>query len=68
MGQARYNIVRHNAGWAVSHDGALMADYETREAAFEATILPASNAIKQGHGVVITVEESRPDEPALGKD
>ena len=68
MGQARYNVVRHNSGWAVSHDGALAADYATREAAFEATILPASNAIKEGHGVVITVEESRADESALGKE
>lgn len=54
-------------GWGVSHDGAISGSYMTKEAAFEAAVGPASNAIKDGHAVQITVEGSAANEPALGK-
>jgi hypothetical protein len=37
-----------------------------KEAALEAAVLPASNAIKQGDGVTITVQGSDGVESALG--
>jgi len=67
MGHAEYKIVRRKDGWGIAHEGTVTGDYLTKEAAFEAAVLPASNAIKEGHGVVITVEGSRESEAALGK-
>ena len=63
---ANYNIVRNGAGWAVNHDGVLEGEYETTEAAFESAVVAASNAIKLGYGVAVTVEPRHTDEPALG--
>jgi hypothetical protein len=67
MGQAVYKIVETKDGWGVSHEGKVAGSYMTKEAAFEAAVGPASNAIKDGHAVQITVEGSSKDEPALGK-
>jgi hypothetical protein len=67
MGQAKFRIVRHKGGWGIAQEGTVSGDYLTKEAAFEAAVMPASHAIKQGHGVVITVDESHEGEPALGK-
>jgi hypothetical protein len=64
---AFYKIVAHNDGWGVLHDGIVSGDYITKEAAFEAVVGPASNAIKMGQAVVISVEGSESGEPALGK-
>jgi hypothetical protein len=66
MGQARYDIRRAHDGWRILHDGQTLGGYATKEAAFEAAVGPASNAIKQGHGVTISVEASAEGEPALG--
>jgi hypothetical protein len=63
VAQAVYKIVAHNGGWGVLHDGTVSGDYLTKEAAFEA----ASNAIKNGQAVTITVEGSASGEPSLGK-
>jgi hypothetical protein len=66
MAKAAYKIVRHEDGWAVQHDHDISQAYATREAAFEAAVAPASNAIKTGSAVSIEVEEPGKDEPALG--
>ena len=59
-------IVRHGDGWAVNHDGELEGDYATKEAAFESAAAAASNAIKDGVGIVISVEPRAPGETAVG--
>jgi hypothetical protein len=67
MTQAVYKIVAHSGGWSIMHDGEFSGDYLTKEAAFEAVLGPASNAIKTGQAVTITVPASESGEPALGK-
>jgi hypothetical protein len=54
MGMAAYRIVRVTDGWGVDHDGSTQGPYETKEAAFEATIMAASNAMREGHAVQIS--------------
>jgi hypothetical protein len=66
MARASYKIVPKGEGWAVDHDGKIEGRYSTKEAAFEAAVLPASNAIKEGLGVQITVEGRGSQEPNLG--
>jgi len=66
MGQASYRIVRHDDGWAIDHDGKVMGSYATKEAAFESAAGAASNAIKDGHGIVIEVPHRAPGEAAIG--
>ena len=66
MREAKYNVVGRERGWGISHDGSVNGDYLTTEAAFEAAVAAASNAIKDGYAVTITVEGSNNDEPALG--
>src|SRR5262245_54287011 len=56
MAEAVYKIVAHNGGWGVLHGGTVSGDYITKEAAFEAVVGLASNAIKNGQAVTITVE------------
>src|ERR1051326_5379397 len=51
MKSAAYRIVPFEDGWGVAHDGKTTGPYETKEAAFEAAVLPASNAIKLGYAV-----------------
>jgi hypothetical protein len=66
MERIYYSIVKMSGtGWAIRHDGRLAGDYATREAAFEAAVGPASNAIKQGHAVTVSVEGTEANEPAL---
>lgn len=55
MGKAYYDIVGTTDQWSVVHDGATSGDYATKEAAFEAACAAASNAIKFGHEIRITV-------------
>jgi hypothetical protein len=66
MSTETYNIVRRGNNWAVNHDGALEGDYATNEAAFESAAAAASNAIKDGVGIAITVEPRAPGETAIG--
>jgi hypothetical protein len=67
MGRAYYSIVKLNGSghWAIRHDGKLCGDYATKEAAFEAAVGPASNAIKQGLAVTISVDGTEAIEPML---
>jgi hypothetical protein len=66
MGQASYKVVKVTDGWGIEHDGKVTGSYATKEVAFEAAIGPASNAIKEGHSVQISIAGSAPNEPALG--
>jgi len=68
MAEAIYKILAHNSGWGVFHDGTVSGDYLTKEAAFEAAVGPASNAIKNGQTVTITVEGSESGEPSWAGD
>lgn len=56
MERAAYDIVRHGDGWELSVDGRPSGQYATREAAFEAAVMPASNAIREGLEVSIHME------------
>jgi hypothetical protein len=66
MGIAAYEIVRSDTGWSVAHEGKIAGSYATKEAAFEAAAAAASNAIKQGHEVKLTVPGTQGSEPTLG--
>ena len=69
MGQARYTIFGTEGAWYVEHDGERSQAYVTKEAAFEAAVPPASNAIHAGHEVVIRVPgQQYSDEPKLGQE
>jgi hypothetical protein len=63
---AAYEIVRSDAGWGVAHGGEITGAYATKEAAFEAAAAAASNAIKQGHEVKVSVPGTQGSEPTLG--
>jgi hypothetical protein len=51
MGLASYEIVGGAGEWRVRHDGKAENVYETKEAAFEAAVIAASLALRQGHEV-----------------
>lgn len=55
MGMAYYDIVGDEQHWSVVHEGEREGDYASKEAAFEAACAAASNAIKFGHEVRVTV-------------
>jgi hypothetical protein len=62
-----YNIVRSAGGWAISQNKeAPVGTYATKESAFEAVYLAASNDIKKGHGVSITIAPPREGESVTG--
>jgi hypothetical protein len=54
MGLALYEIVGVPGAWRVSHDGKAENVYETKEAAFEAAVMAASLALRQGHEVRVS--------------
>ena len=55
MGLAVYRIAPYETGWGVTHDGKTVGPYETREAAYEATVAAGSMALREGHSLEITV-------------
>lgn len=55
MGLAQYAIVPIRNQWGVLHDGAVKAEYATKESAFESAVAAASLAIRQGHEVHVSV-------------
>ena len=62
-----YNIVRSAGGWAISQNKATPeGTYATKEGAFEAVYLAASNDIKKGLGVAITIEPPHAGESVIG--
>ena len=66
MSNETYRVVRQGKSWAVDHDGRLEGDYATKEAAFEAIVAAASNAIKDGNGIAIKVPQREAGETAVG--
>jgi hypothetical protein len=66
MSETAYRITRSAKSWVIERDGKAEGDYATKEAAFEAAAAAASNAIKDGLGVRISVPERAPGESALG--
>lgn len=54
MGLASYEIIGNDAEWQVRHDGKAENVYDTKEAVFEAAVIAASLALRQGHEVRIT--------------
>ena len=54
MGIALYEIVGAAGEWRVKHDGQAVNVYQTKEAAFEAAMVAASLALRQGHEVRVT--------------
>jgi len=63
-----YEIVSSEAGWVVSHNGADGMAYASKEAAFEAAVAAASNAVRAGSDVSIVVQGTRAKERALSGD
>jgi hypothetical protein len=63
MGSAAYRIAPHDGGWGVSHDGDTVGPYETKEAAFEATVAAASIAMREGHSIEITAPGREAENP-----
>ncbi len=55
MASATYRVVEVRDGWGIDHNGHVNGSYATKEAAFEAAAAAASNAIKQGHAVMVSV-------------
>ena len=55
MKSAAYRIVPFEDGWGVAHDGEISGPYETKEAAFEAAVMAAALAMREGHEVHLSV-------------
>jgi hypothetical protein len=66
MSETNYRVIRNGKAWAIDQNGQTGGEYATKEAAFEAAVLAASNAIKEGMGVRIAVPERAPGETAIG--
>jgi Uncharacterized protein conserved in bacteria (DUF2188) len=54
MGLASYEIIGNDGEWRVRHDGKAENVYETKEAAFDAAVIAASLALRQGYEVRVT--------------
>lgn len=63
MGSAVYKIVIYEGGWGVTHDGSTTGPYETKEAAYEATVAAGSLAMREGHAVEIEVPGREAERP-----
>ncbi|MCS0494014.1 hypothetical protein NVS89_02820 [Ancylobacter sp. MQZ15Z-1] len=61
-----YRISGSEADWHVERNSETSIPYATKEAAFEAAVAAASNAIRDGHEVVIVVPGARAGESMLG--
>jgi hypothetical protein len=66
MRRVSYVITRNGGAWAIERDGHGEGEYATKEAAFEAAVGAASNAIKSGMGVTIAVPPPVREESAVG--
>jgi hypothetical protein len=61
-----YRIVGYEGAWHVDQEAGLGMAYATKEAAFEAAVSAAANAIEAGHDVNISVPGARPAESQVG--
>lgn len=59
MRAVQFSVVPRGEGWAIETNGHVGGDYATREAAFEAIVGEASNAIRNGEAVEIVVNRPR---------
>jgi hypothetical protein len=66
MGLAKYEIIGDPGNWHVLHDGRALHTYETKEAAFEAAVVAASLALREGHEVIVSAPSSHGTEPTTG--
>jgi hypothetical protein len=66
MSETDYRIIRKGSSRTIERDGDAEGDYATKEAAFAATVGAASNAIKNGLRVRISVPERAPGESSIG--
>jgi hypothetical protein len=66
MGLASYSVKRVEDGWSVEHEGVMEGSYLSKETAFEAIAMAASNSVKDGHEIRITVPGREGDEASLG--
>jgi hypothetical protein len=57
MSTVQFVIIPKGEGWAIETNGDIGGDYVTREAAFEAIVGEASNAIRNGEAVEIIVNK-----------
>jgi viroplasmin and RNaseH domain-containing protein len=51
-------VVGSDGEWRIAQDNEVAGSYLTKEAAFEAAVSAASNAIKKGYGVQLEVPEA----------
>jgi hypothetical protein len=65
MALTTFNVAPGAEGWKVDTNDGASGPYLTREAAFEAIIGPASNALKLGDAIRITIEAPPPNKPAI---
>lgn len=63
-----YRIQGSEADWHVAVNEQLGMGYASKEAAFEAAVAAASNAIRDGHEVVIVVPGAANGESLLGTE
>jgi hypothetical protein len=64
-----YKIVFANGGWAIrENEGQPQGNYASREAALEVVYAAASNDIKKGSGLSITVDPPAPGQSAIGSN
>ena len=66
MVSATYEVIPYEDGWGVDHQGSVAGPFVSKEAALEAALGPAMNAIKEGHDVRLIVPGSRDTEATLG--
>ena len=66
MANATYKVIPHEGGWGVDHQGRVAGPFASKEAALEAALGPAMNAIKEGHDVSLTIPGSGGTESTLG--
>lgn len=66
MGLATYAIMAVGDKWGVLHDGDVEGDYATKESAFEAAVVAASLAIREGHEVHVSAPGTSSEGTALG--
>ena len=64
--KAIYRVVPFREGWGIDEGNDIVGPYATKEAAFEAAAMAATNAIKLGHEVNLTVPGREAGESALG--
>lgn len=64
--QEVFHIRGREADWRVEQNAGTGMSYASKEAAFEAAVAAASNAVRDGYEVVITVAGSREGESTLG--